>query len=252
MAKARLVDMHMHAGFVQDPRSFARELEHAGVVLCANSVTPKEYLRLREEISDCENVRICCGIHPWWVSEEKGQFEEFREALGDCAYVGEVGLDFHPKHDATRKSQRYVFERIVKLCAQRGGYVISTHSVRAERELLDILESAGCTKNCTCILHSYGGPSDQLKRAVEAGCLFSIGLRMLSTKRGREYARILPQERIFLETDLPSNAENPIEAMQLSSTLEEVLRELSIIRSCSLLELSACVLEQSLQALALV
>ena len=102
--------------------------------------------------------------------------------------------------------------------------------MKAERELLDILESTGCLERCTCILHSYGGPSDQLTRAVEDGCLFSIGRRMLASKRGREYARILPGDRPLIESDLPASQGAALSVEELAAELAWVIDELAHIR----------------------
>ena len=142
-------------------------------------------------------MRLGLGLHPWWVdTPELGTFDDALDAFATqfdgTRFVGEVGLDFWPTRASTKDAQMRAFTRIMTLCAARGDVLVSMHSVKAERELLDVLEDSGCLERCTCILHSYGGPSDQLARAIEDGCLFSVGTRMLSTKRGREYARIIP------------------------------------------------------------
>ena len=41
------------------------------------------------------------------------------------------------------------------------------------------------------------------KRALEAGYYFSVGPKMLSTNKGHEYIRQIPEGRMFIETDLP-------------------------------------------------
>lgn len=35
------------------------------------------------------------------------------------------------------------------------------------------------------------------------GCWFSVGERMLATKRGRAYVQSIPSDRLLLETDAP-------------------------------------------------
>lgn len=125
-------------------------------------------------------MRLGLGLHPWWIgSSELGPLDEvlavFEHELQSTRFVGEIGLDLWPSHAFTKDFQIEALVRIAKLCAMRGDILISLHAVKAERELLDILEDSDCLRNCTCILHSYGGPSDQLMRAVEDGCLFSVG-----------------------------------------------------------------------------
>lgn len=234
-----LVDMHMHAGFADDPAAFALELADAGIVSFANTVTPAEYAHLSPMLADIPTMRLGLGLHPWWIgAPELGTFNDaldaFATQLDTTRFVGEIGLDFWPKRASTRDAQMRAFIRITTLCAVKGDMLISMHSVKAERELLDVLEDSGCLGRCICILHSYGGPSDQLSRAVEDACLFSVGTRMLSTKRGREYARIIPEERLLVESDLPAAADEPASARDVKRNLESVLDGLARIRGTDL------------------
>lgn len=234
-----LVDMHMHAGFADDPAAFALELADAGIVSFANTVTPAEYAHLSPMLADIPTMRLGLGLHPWWIdTPELGTLDDaldaFAAQLDTTRFVGEIGLDFWPTRVSTKDAQMRAFTRIAALCAAKGDVLISMHSVKAERGLLDVLEDSECLGRCICILHSYGGPSDQLSRAVEGGCLFSVGTRMLSTKRGREYARIIPEERLLVESDLPAAADEPASARDVKRNLELVLDGLARIRGTDL------------------
>lgn len=235
----RIVDMHMHAGFADDPVTFAHALADAGIASFVNTVTPGEYAHLSPILTDIPTMRLGLGLHPWWVdTPELGTLDDaldtFQTQLSGTRFVGEVGLDFWPTRASTKDVQMRAFTRIITLCAARGDVLVSMHSVKAERELLDVLEDSGCLERCTCILHSYGGPSDQLARAIEDGCLFSVGTRMLSTKRGREYARIIPEERLLVESDLPAAADEPTSTCDVVRSLESVLDGLARIRDIDL------------------
>ena len=70
-----------------------------------------------------------------------------------------------------------------------------------------------------CIFHWFTGTSDELARARQRGCHFSINEHMLKTKRGREYARQIPLERLLLETDAPSGLDAPYSAEALERSL---------------------------------
>ena len=84
--------------------------------------------------------------------------------------------------------------------------------------------------SCNCIFHWFSGTSDELHRAVRAGCWFSINEMMLRTRRGREYARQLPADRLLLETDLPPGEDVPFSATDIVSQLERTLAQLAAIR----------------------
>lgn len=230
-----LVDMHMHAGFADDPVAFAHALAGAGIASFANTVTPDEYERLSPMLADISTMHLGLGLHPWRIDTPGlGKLDDaldvFETQLATTRFVGEIGLDFWPTRAHTKDEQIDALTRIARYCAVAGGKLVSLHAVKAERELLDILESSGCLERCTCILHSYAGSSDQLMRAVEDGCLFSLGRRTLATKRGREYARILPDDRLLVESDLPASQDAPASANEIASELEWAIDELARIR----------------------
>ena len=70
--------------------------------------------------------------------------------------------------------------------------------------MLDLLEDTGALRRCTCIFHWYSDNNEALSRSLAAGCYFSVGPLMLRSRRGREYARQLPADRLLLETDYPA------------------------------------------------
>ena len=53
---------------------------------------------------------------------------------------------------------------------------------------------------------------------------------MLRTRRGREYARQVPLDRLLLETDLPPGEDVPFSAGEIISSLERTLAILKEIR----------------------
>lgn len=230
-----LVDMHMHIGFADDPAAFAHALADAGIASFANTITPAEYACLSPLLGNLKTMRLGLGLHPWWIgTTEFGTLGDalnaFKTQLAATRFVGEVGLDFWPTRAHSKDAQLEAFANITRLCAKKGNVLISMHVVKAERELLDVLEGSECLDRCICILHSYGGPSDQLARAIEDGCFFSVGTRMLSSKRGREYARIIPEGRLLVESDLPGAEGESTSARDVRRDLESVLEKLARIR----------------------
>ena len=92
---------------------------------------------------------------------------------------------------------------------------------------------------CRCVMHWFSGSSDELGRALRLGCSFSVGERMLATRRGREYARQLPAARLLLETDLPDGAGQGVGADGLLASLDRVLTALAQARRVDKDELAA-------------
>lgn len=242
-SRAVLYDMHCHLDFIENKADFETLASRCGVNSLSNTVTPEDYEKLEPAFADATYARLALGAHPWWIADGRIGEESmrlFEKIAADAPYIGEAGLDFtgHRAEDEDAKEvQLGALKRI--LAAAGPGKLISLHGSGAEAELLDLLEATGSAESCDCILHWYAGPSDQLKRAIELGCYFSVGKRMLQTKRGREYARIIPTERLLLESDMPSRDRTNYTPSQWNADLTEALLAIAEARGVS----PACMLE---------
>ena len=238
-----LWDMHIHLDFFRDARETAREAEALGLGLFAASVTPQEYEESSKILSGAPNVRTAVGLHPWWIADGRcGENDVSRvtELLRNTRYAGEIGLDASPKHvpPDSLDRQKSAFEKICRACALTSTpdapKILSIHSVKSAGLVLDILAGAGCLANCRCIFHWFTGSNEDLTRAVRSGCMFSVNGMMLGTRRGREYARQIPADRLLLETDLPPGRDVPMTAREILDNLESTLEELRLIRGADM------------------
>jgi len=198
--------MHCHLDFLDDPAGFAHGARLRGLGFFSATVTPGGFERACELLAGCENVRVGVGLHPWWINDGRCDAEDVERvcaAIARTQFVGEIGLDFGKRCAASHEAQIAAFERIAAACAEVGGRLLTVHAVRSADAALDVLERTGCLANNQVILHWYSDTSEGLWRAVRAGCSISVNARMLVTRRGREYARVIPLERLLLETDLP-------------------------------------------------
>ena len=251
----RLVDAHVHLDFMREPARVAADAEALGLGLAAMTVEPAGCERLRSEVGDRPNVVYGLGIHPWWAaraSEERldAYLAAFERLLPRARVVGEAGLDAIPRHaeNGGWERQLRVFRRICALAAEasceRRPIALSLHAVRCAGAVLDVLEETGAAQRCRCALHWFSGASDELWRAARLGCLFSFGERSLATKRGREYARILPGDRLLAETDQPPGEDVAWDAGRIAASLERTTDAMSQIRDedcAALTAANACV-----------
>ena len=234
-----LHDMHCHLDFMANGEEVARDAAAAGALLFATTVTPDGYVRARERFGAFGNVRVGVGLHPWWVrASAAGAAEADRvvEFVAGEHFVGEIGLDFGKRYVETRKAQMAAFSQVAAACGAAGGKVLSIHSVRAAREVLDVLGGTGALESCTCIFHWYSGPSDQLKRAIDAGCLFSVNVRMLATGKGREYVKAIPARQLLLETDAPPGRDAPYSWELLRAELADAAAQVAAIKGAAALD----------------
>ena len=229
-----LFDMHCHLGFCEDAAQAARELAVAGVGVFSNTVTLAEFAAQQVALAGAANVRVGCGLHPWWVGEDAAaDLEALCAAVERQRFVGEVGLDFSPPHVATRQAPIAALSQVAGVCGHVGGKVVSLHAVRAVDDVLDVLEGAGALAEAAgnaCIIHWFSGTSDQLTRARRLGAFFSVNPRMLQSKRGRAYAQAIPGNRLLLETDLPAQAGASWDAERVRQLLGQTACQLAELR----------------------
>lgn len=224
-------DMHCHLAFMTNAEEVAAEAEAAGTLLFTNSVTPDEWRESRGRFAPYSNVIVGFGLHPWWVGNTL-QVSTLVDSLNEHnpVFIGEVGLDLGRRHESTRDLQLQAFDAIANWAGEQGGRVLSLHSVHATADVFDTLERSGALESCTCLFHWFTGPSDLLKRAVLAGCYFSIGPRMLATGKGREYVKAIPVSQMLLETDAPPSQGTHYSYVELRAELEKAATGIAAIR----------------------
>ena len=243
-----LFDCHCHLLFL--PRGGEKEVlaDVAGFLSC--TVTPDEYAAAEGRFAPFPGVRTAVGLHPWYVAPALdaaiAQADAVCERIAPGSAVGEVGLDFAPRHTHTREAQIATFERIVSRAAEAGDCVLSIHSVQATEAVLDILEESRFFARGTAIFHWYSGSSAHLARALDDGACFSVNPRMLHTKKGREYVRIIPSARLLTETDWP--AEDGTLPAPFAEELDRLVCGIAEIRSTDIAELAAILERNSRQS----
>jgi TatD DNase family protein len=216
-----LFDMHCHLDLMHSMTSFASDALKADIGILAVTTTPKAYEKEIAALRSYANIRVALGLHPQLVFQRYDELPLVKKHLGGTDYIGEIGLDFNNQFYASREKQIAVFDNIIRWCSEKGGKVISIHSVRSDKAVLDILEKYRCAQQNNCILHWFSGSLTQLQRAVEMGCFFSVNSAMIKSANGRGLIYSLPHEKIVVETDAPFINEIT-EASRLKTELEGV------------------------------
>jgi TatD DNase family protein len=160
----------------------------------------------------------------------------FERLIVSTRYVGEIGLDFSRSYFPSKEAQIDVFTQIIKWCQRDGNKVLSIHSVRSDKYVIDILKDNACTRNNLCILHWFSGAIKELERAIEIGCYFSINDYMLKSTNGRKIIQIIPAERLLLESDAPFILAVKTPEM-LKKILTDTLKVLAAIRGTEVSEI---------------
>ena len=241
MSNLTYFDAHVHANLMDSPLNVARSSSEVGLGLFACGVTPHDYLELAPQLTQ-DNIRVGLGAHPWYISDgcvTQKDIELLLELMEQTSYLGEIGLDFSSRYcvDGLQELQVKAFTQICARAAKlsRNGQprVLSMHTVRSVDAVLDILEQTGAAQACIPIIHWFSGSSDELQKAIKLGCWFSVGELSLKTKRGREYAKVYPKDKLLTETDLPSSDQTNIGSADIVDSLKRALSGLSEARGYS-------------------
>lgn len=227
--RMRMVDMHCHLDFALNGTEVARAASAAGIGALCTTVEPCAYEPTRIAFADAPSVRTALGMHPWWIARglvSHADVSLFEEHAANAPFIGEIGLDFAARWEGTFEAQVDAFARAIRSCGEAGGKVVSVHAVKAASAVLDILEAGDFCRRNAVIMHWFSGTSDELVRACDAGCYFSVGARMLVTKRGRAYARRIPADRLLVETDAPPQPGDSMDFAAWEGELAETLRQL--------------------------
>lgn len=158
------------------------------------------------------------GIHPNEVpsTEHRAVSAEFKEMLQHpkVVAIGEVGLDYYrTTAPEAQACQREAFAQFIALAKQHHKPLIvhcrdpisspqASYGTSAYDDLLTFDVPRG-------VIHSFNGTPEQAKEFLKRGLY--IGLNAIATFSAsyREMVRLIPADRLLLETDAPYLAPEP-------------------------------------------
>jgi TatD DNase family protein len=209
------IDSHCHIdgeAFDADRDEVVRRAQDAGVAAMLNVGTGDphngEIAKAVAVAERYENVFASVGVHPhdaklYDDAAEENLINLIKSSQKVIAW-GEIGLDFYYDH-SPRDVQRTVFIRQIR-AAQRLNLPIIIHSRDANDETVEILtrECAGADFRGG-IMHCFGGTAAMAERLLKIGFLISFAGNVTFKKADdlRAAARVVPLERLLIETDCP-------------------------------------------------
>jgi TatD DNase family protein len=216
--RSPMIDSHCHLAdeaFERDledvvARALQAGLTGALVILAAGDEA--EAARAANVRSTWSAVRFATGVHPHGAGGFAGRGQdsaavaaEHATRFGACA-IGEIGLDYHYDF-APSDVQRDVFAAQLSLAKQMGRPVI-IHTREATDDTFEILAQAGIGRG---VFHCFTGDAAMARRALDGGfhVSFSGIVTFPKAESIREAARLVPDDRLLVETDSPYLAPVP-------------------------------------------
>jgi len=214
-----MIDSHCHLAddaFVEDlegviGRARAGGIERALCILSAGDT--KESTAAARVRALWPEVKFSVGIHPHKAGDFAGRLDAARTCLVDGIAaeggraIGEIGLDYHYDF-SPRDVQQAVFRTQVELAIERSLPVI-IHTREATDDTFAILREAGSALRG--VFHCFTGDRAMARAGLDLGFYISFaGIVTFSrAEELREVAKLVPDDRLLVETDAPYLAPVP-------------------------------------------
>ena len=123
-------------------------------------------------------------------------------ALPRVRAVGETGLDFYRTGAAGRGAQFRSFEAHIEI-AKRHGLALQIHDRDAHDEVVATVRRVGAPERT--VFHCFSGGEELARLAASEGwyCSFAGNVTFKNAAGLRDALRVLPRDRILVETDAP-------------------------------------------------
>ena len=218
-----IFDTHAHyddEAFDEDRDEVLTSLRKRGVGTVVNVGASMEGSRRSVSLSEeYEFVYSAVGVHPDEVGELREEdMEWMREQLQKpkVVAVGEIGLDYYwdkEGHDLQKKW----FLRQLELAKELKKPVI-IHSREAAADTMELLK-ANYHGEMPMVMHCYSYSPEMAEEYLKMGYYIGVGgvVTFKNAKKLKEVVKMLPLDRILLETDCPYLAPEPNRGKRNSS-----------------------------------
>lgn len=243
-------DSHAHYDderFDEDRNALLPSMQENGVDYIINVgadlPTSRKALEIAEKYSF---VFAAAGVHPHdadslddvGLAELTGMLEHPRVVA-----LGEIGLDYH-YDNSPRDLQKYWFEQQARLAVSCGLPVI-IHDREAHGDCMEIIRRV---EGLQGVMHCYSGSAEMAKELVKLGFYisFSGSVTFKNAKNIAEAVRVVPDDRLLIETDCPYLAPVPHRGERNSSLLLHYTAErIAALRGTSVEEVARLSMENT-------
>jgi TatD DNase family protein len=218
----RLFDTHCHLGDEKIKPQVADLLARAQTadvralcVICADPGNIREfdeYLPMLRALRPEIKIFRSAGLHP---HEARHWCEELEQLIhsqlaSDAVAVGETGLDYHYNF-SSKDEQQHVFERHIEWASEFQKPLV-IHCRDAAVQILNSLDREDIRRHPRPgILHCFTEDRAIAKRLLDLNFMISLSgiVTFNNAHELREVAKMIPHDRLLVETDAPYLAPKP-------------------------------------------
>ncbi len=217
-----LYDTHAHLDdsmFDKDRDAVIHKIQNSNVGLLNNIAADMESSRVSIKLAEeYDFIYATVGVHPSDVlSMTNHDIDELRKLSKHpkVVAIGEIGLDYH-YDDADPDLQKYWFREQLDLARDLNMPVV-IHDRDSKGECLSILKE----KNISCgVVHCFSGSAETAKEILKMGMHISFTgvVTFKNARRAIEALKVIPIERLLIETDSPYMAPEPFRGQRNDSS----------------------------------
>lgn len=214
----QLIDTHVHINFdafEPDLDEIALRWREAGVVHLVHScVEPNEFAGIQKLADRFPELSFAVGLHPLdvkekWTADSSQQILTLAQSDQRVVAIGETGLDFFKAEN--REQQFRAFEAQLAI-AQQLDLPVIIHCRDAAKPMADLLRQF-CQQNGLVrgVMHCWGGTFEETQWFLDLGLYISFSGTVTFKKalQIQESAKLVPSDRLLIETDCPFLAPVP-------------------------------------------
>lgn len=213
----QLIDTHVHINFdvfQGNLSSLQHRWQEAGVVhLIHSCVEPKEFQGIQSLADRFPELSFAVGLHPLdvdkWHEDTAREIASLAASDERVVAIGETGLDFY-KADNERAQISALVEQL--RIARELDIPVIIHcrdaAVKLREVLTDFWQREGSVKG---VMHCWGGNEEETQWFLDLGFYISYS-GIVTFKNARQVqasAKIVPSDRLLVETDCPFLAPAP-------------------------------------------
>ena len=211
MISRAYIDAHCHLAdelFSKDLESILDASEKVGVTAWIQGGIDPEDWKKQRKIAKLRpgQIFLAYGLHPWWIatqreSEVVSALKRLEKELPTAHLIGELGLDYLPRFQETKKLQQEAF-RLQLLLNENCQKPLVLHIVQAHAEAIQTLKSFPNQKG---LVHAFSEGKEVLKKYLDLGHLISVGgaITRAGYHKLKDALKYIPKECLVLETDAP-------------------------------------------------
>ena len=216
--KTYLIDTHAHLDFPELYNRLDEVLKNALengvkriVTISTNLNKIDKIIKISEKYKE---VFYTVGVHPNEVLKDKNN-SNYEMILNlskneKCVGIGECGLDYHYGNDS-KAEQKVSF--ITQINVSRATNLpLIIHARDADKDMINILENEYKNGPFKAILHCFSSGKDLALCGINLGFYFSFSgiVTFKSAKLIQEIAKLIPDDKILVETDAPYLSPTPL------------------------------------------